>query len=46
MNEPMMMVWAVKDPVALNGLKLGDKVRFQAENSNGQSTLTKIEKVK
>jgi Cu/Ag efflux protein CusF len=46
MNEPMMMVWAVKDPVALNGLKVGDKVRFQAENSNGQSTLTKIEKVK
>jgi tetratricopeptide (TPR) repeat protein len=42
----MTMVWAVKDQVALNGLGVGDKLRFQAEKSNGQSTVTKIEKAK
>jgi Cu/Ag efflux protein CusF len=46
MNEAMTMVWAVKDPTMLTGLKVGDKVRFQAENINGQFTLTKIEKAK
>jgi Cu(I)/Ag(I) efflux system protein CusF len=46
MNEAMTMVWAVKDPDALKSLKVGEKVRFKAENINGQLTVTKIEKAK
>jgi Cu(I)/Ag(I) efflux system protein CusF len=46
MTEGMTMVWVVKDPSVLRGLKGGDKVRFQAENINGQLTVTKIEKAK
>jgi Cu(I)/Ag(I) efflux system protein CusF len=46
MDEGMTMVWSVQDRNALKGLKAGDKVRFQAENIDGQLTVTKIERAK
>jgi Cu(I)/Ag(I) efflux system periplasmic protein CusF len=46
MNESMTMVWTVKDPTILKGLNVGDKVRFQAENINGQFTVMDIGKAK
>lgn len=44
MNEGMTMVFAVQDVSMLKGLKVGDKVRFQPDQINGQFTVTKIEK--
>jgi Cu(I)/Ag(I) efflux system periplasmic protein CusF len=44
MDEGMTMVFAVKEPAMLNGVKAGDKVRFDAERVNGQFTVTKLEK--
>jgi Cu/Ag efflux protein CusF len=46
MDEPMTMVYPVKDSSLLAGLKAGDKVKFQAERVNGQLTVTRIEKAK
>ena len=42
----MTMVFQVKDPAMLEQVKLGDKVKFQAENVGGAFTITKIEAVK
>ena len=44
MDEGMTMVFAVKEPAMLDGIKQGDKVRFDAERVNGQFTVTKLEK--
>ena len=44
MDEGMTMVFAAKEPAMLNGIKAGDKVRFDAERVNGQLTVTKLEK--
>ena len=46
MNEGMTMVFRVQDPVMLKQVKVGDKVRFDADRVNGQITVTKIEKAK
>lgn len=46
MDEPMTMVFRAQDPVMLKAVKVGDKVKFDAEKINGQFTLTKIEKAK
>lgn len=46
MDEPMTMVYAVKDPAMLKSVKPGEKVKFDADRINGQLTVTKIEKVK
>ena len=46
MNEAMTMVFRVQDPAMLKQVKVGDKVRFDADRINGQFTVTKIEKVK
>ncbi len=46
MDMPMTMVYSVKDPSLLQGLKAGDKVRFDAERVNDQLTVTKIKKAK
>jgi Cu(I)/Ag(I) efflux system protein CusF len=46
MDEGMTMVYAAPDPNMLNAVKAGDKVNFEAEQVNGQFTLTKIEKAK
>lgn len=41
--EAMKMVFRVKDAGMLNGLKVGQKIRFEADRVNGQITVTKIE---
>ena len=39
----MTMVFQVKDEAMLDQVKVGDKVRFVAEKSDGAFTITKIE---
>jgi len=46
MDEGMTMVYAAPGPNMLKAVKAGDKVNFEAEQLNGQFTLTKIEKAK
>ena len=46
MNEGMTMVFRAQDPAMLKQVKVGDKVRFDAERVNGQITVTRIEKAK
>ena len=46
MNEGMTMVFRVQDAALLKQVKVGDKVRFDADRINGQITVTKIEKTK
>jgi Cu(I)/Ag(I) efflux system protein CusF len=46
MNEGMTMVFRVQDPAMLRQVKVGDKVRFDADRINGQFTVTRIEKAK
>ncbi|MFD2029135.1 copper-binding protein [Ancylobacter dichloromethanicus] len=42
--EGMTMVFVVADPSMLNAVKVGDKVKFEADRVNGRITVTKIEK--
>ncbi len=42
----MTMVFKVKDPVMLDQVKQGDKVRFSAEQVSGTMVVTKIEPAK
>jgi Cu/Ag efflux protein CusF len=44
--DAMTMAYKVQDPAALKGLKAGDKVRFSAEDINGQITVMKIQKAR
>jgi Cu/Ag efflux protein CusF len=46
MDEGMTMVFRVQDPAMLKQVKVGDKVKFDAERVQGQMTVTKIEKRK
>ena len=46
MDEPMTMVFRIQDPAMLKGIKVGDKVKFQADRVNGAITVTKIQKAK
>lgn len=46
MDMGMTMVFRVKDPAMLKQLKAGDKVKFDAEHTNGQYIVTKIEKAR
>jgi Cu/Ag efflux protein CusF len=46
MNEGMTMVFRVQDPAMLKQVKVGDKVRFDADRINGLITVTQIERVK
>jgi Cu(I)/Ag(I) efflux system protein CusF len=46
MEEGMTMVFKASDPAMLKQVKPGDKIRFDADNVNGQFTVTKIEKKK
>lgn len=43
---PMTMVFQVKDPALLQGVKAGDKVQFTAEDANGALTVTQLQVVK
>ena len=42
----MTMVFTAKDKALLTGLKVGDKVKFMAENANGQMLVIGIEPAK
>jgi Cu/Ag efflux protein CusF len=46
MQEGMTMVYAVKDPSMLKSVKAGEKVKFDAEQENGQYVITKIQRAK
>src|SRR5262245_59269408 len=46
MNEGMTMVFRVQDPAMLKQVKVGDKIKFDADRIKGQITVTKIEKAK
>ena len=39
----MTMVFQVQDPAMLQGLKVGDKVRFKADKVDGAYTVTAVE---
>ena len=41
---PMTMVFQATDPAVLDALKVGDKVRFQAEEKSGAYFVTRIER--
>ena len=44
MEDGMTMVYRAQDPAMLQTAKAGDKVKFDAENVNGQFVVTKIQK--
>jgi Cu(I)/Ag(I) efflux system periplasmic protein CusF len=46
MEDGMTMVFRVQDPAMLKQVKVGDRVKFDADRVNGQITITKIEKSK
>lgn len=43
--DSMSMVFRVADPAMLKGLKIGNKVRFDADRVNGQLTVIKLQKL-
>jgi Cu/Ag efflux protein CusF len=46
MDEPMTMVYRVKDPAMLKQVKVGDKVTFEAEEASSGYTVMKMQKAK
>jgi Cu/Ag efflux protein CusF len=46
MDQGMTMVYKAQDPAMLKSVKAGDKIKFDADQVNGQFTVTKIEKAK
>lgn len=46
MDEPMTMVYRVKDPAMLKQVKAGDKVTFEAEEAATGYIVTKMQKAK
>ena len=46
MESGMTMVYKAQDPAILKAVKVGNKIKFDAEQVNGQYTVTKIEKAK
>jgi Cu/Ag efflux protein CusF len=44
--DAMTMVFRTSDPAVLEGVKAGDKVRFQADRVNGRISVIKIQKAK
>lgn len=46
MDEPMTMVYRVKDPAMLKQVKIGDKVKFEADVSADGIVVTKLQKGK
>lgn len=46
MDDSMTMVYRVKDPAMLKAVKVGDKIKFDADRADGKFTVTKIEKMK
>ena len=46
MDVAMTMVFRAQDAAMLKTVKAGDKVKFEADQINGQYTVTRIEKAK
>ena len=46
MESGMTMVYKVRDAAMLTAVKAGNKIKFDAEQVNGQYTVTKIENSK
>lgn len=46
MDEGMTMVYRVKDSALLKQVKVGDKVKFEAENTGSGYVVTKLQKAK
>ena len=46
MDDGMTMVFRVQDPAVLKQVKVGDKVKFEADKINGQFTVIKMQKAK
>ncbi|WP_441234023.1 copper-binding protein [Bradyrhizobium sp. 930_D9_N1_4] len=46
MEEPMTMVYRVKDAAMLKQVKVGDKVTFEAEEAASGYTVTRMERAK
>ena len=46
MEDGMTMVFKVQDPAMLKQVRVGDKVKFDADRVNGQITVTRMEKSK
>jgi Cu/Ag efflux protein CusF len=46
MEDPMTMVYRVKNPAMLKQVKVGDKVTFEAEEAASGYTVTKMDKAK
>src|SRR3974377_1609783 len=46
MENGMTMVYKAQDAAMLKAVKAGNKIKFDAEQVNGQYTVTKIEKAK
>src|ERR1700730_11929583 len=46
MDQGMTMVFHAQDPALIKNVKAGDKIKFDAEDVNGQLTVTKIQKAK
>jgi Cu/Ag efflux protein CusF len=46
MDEGMTMIYRVKDPAMLKQVKVGDKVKFEAEEAASGYTVTKLQKSK
>ena len=46
MEDGMTMVFRVQDPAMLKQVKVGDKVKFDADKINGQFTVMKMQKAK
>ena len=46
LDEGHTMVFRVQDPAIFKQVKVGDKVKFEADRVNGQFTVMKIQKAK
>ena len=46
MDQGMTMVFKAQDPAMLKTVKAGDKINFDADEVNGQFTVTKIQKTR
>jgi Cu/Ag efflux protein CusF len=46
MEDPMTMVYRVKEPAILKTVKVGDKIKFDVDRENGAFTVTKMQKIK
>lgn len=46
MDEPMTMVYRVRDPAMLKQVKVGDKVSFEAVEAASGYTVTRMQKAK